>query len=267
MCDIDREKLKQYSVDVLIDLALKQSDYDNYWTVVGSLQTRGTQAVLDAMYPLSASQRREERILAADVLAQLGVPERTFPKESVALLLKMLSVEDDNEVLPSIITAFGHNDNDEIPKALATFYKRPEPDVREAVAFALSSKYEDALTIEMLINLSMDEVRDVRDWAVFSFMYKNADTPPIREALWRRVQDEDFEIRAEAILGLARRKDPQIVDVLIRELSQEEDLWWDLVEAAEELADPRLCPILETLKNKWSDEPSIDSALEACKCE
>ena len=92
----------------LIEMALAEKDEDIYWDLVLRLQYRGTREVFDAARELCASDDPSKRELGADVLAQLGVPERTFPKQSTDLLLELLKSEEEPRVLASIASALGH---------------------------------------------------------------------------------------------------------------------------------------------------------------
>jgi HEAT repeat protein len=93
----------------------------------------------------------------------------------------------------------------------------------------------------------------VRDWATFGLGTQiDTDTPEIREALHQRLNDPDADTRAEAMVGLARRKDLSALEPILEGLSGDEvdDL---VIEAAAELGDPRLLPALVELKSKWSE--------------
>jgi HEAT repeat protein len=61
-----------------------------------------------------------ERALGADILGQLGIPERTFPEESFAAVLKLLSDSDIN-VLRSAILALQHIDAKRAAAHVAVF--------------------------------------------------------------------------------------------------------------------------------------------------
>jgi hypothetical protein len=108
----------------------------------------------------------------------------------------------------------------------------------------------------------------MRDWATFGLGTQiDTDTQEIREALFARVFDEDEVTRGEALVGLARRNDGRIVEPLIRELARypnTEYLSYSL-EAAEELGDPRLLPVLTKLRpSQGSLVAAFDSAIQSC---
>src|SRR5690606_9261184 len=80
----------------------------DYWEYVRELKYIGSREVLAEMRRLSISTCFRERMLAANVLAELGIPTRTFPMESGEILARMLEVESDEKVLYSILCALGH---------------------------------------------------------------------------------------------------------------------------------------------------------------
>ena len=125
------------------------------------------------------------------------------------------------------------------------------------------------LAIQTLIELSRDEDEEIRDWASFALgSLIDTDTEEIREALWARVTDSFEDVRAEALTGLARRKDPRVRDLLLRELAAENvDIM--IVDAAQELGDALLLPALLELKQRWpadrrDEEDWLDKAIESC---
>jgi HEAT repeat protein len=88
-----------------------------------------------------------------------------------------------------------------------------------------------------------DENEVVRDWATFALgndaviesgVRRFTDSPEIRVAFRRRLDDSYEEAQREAIWGLALRNDPLGVQLLLKHLESEE--WWTGDEdAAEEL--------------------------------
>jgi hypothetical protein len=94
----------------------------------------------------------------------------------------------------------------------------------------------------------------VRVWANFGLANCSADSPDVRSALKRRLDHDPFEnARNEALWGLARRRDPQVLVELLRRLRSEASVWGDEIAAKEALgadgeASPEeLCRRLENL--------------------
>lgn len=249
----------------LIQLALRAGDDDDaYWVPLPILHRRGSAEVLDAAFELCASPRSGERRLGVDILGQLGVPTRTFPEEGSAMVLSMLQKETDPEVLASLGHAAGRLGDPQAVDSVVRLAKHPENDVRWSAACSLSTWENDDRAIAALIALTSDSDESVRDWATFGLgSLMDRDTPEIREALLRRTSDEDDDTRGEAMVGLARRHDPRVVEPLIQELSAE-SVGSLAVEAAKEVADPRLRPVLEELRNWWDVDPKLlEEAIEA----
>jgi HEAT repeat protein len=190
----------------LISAALCEPDEDLQWDAICVLHFRGNAEVLGAAKFLCRSSCEQERGLGADILGQLGVPDRTFPEESVAELLRMLQLETSPCVLEAIAFALGHYQHD--PRAvheLVRFAHHREADVRYAVVHGLMGKVAP-LAIATLIGLTEDPEAKVRDWATFALGSQiDLDTSEIRDALAARLNDPDEVTRAEAMAGLSRR--------------------------------------------------------------
>jgi HEAT repeat protein len=196
------------------------------------LQIRATRDVLDEAMRLCSGDRPEEKILGADILGQLGIPERVFPKESLAVLLPMLEQETDVDVLQAVAIALGHLGDPEAIPHLIKLKKHPDAGVRYGVVHGLLT-YDDESAIEALIELSQDVDEDVRNWATFGLGTQiEVDTPAIRDALYARIADPHDETRGEALVGLARRQDERVLQPLIAEL-EGEMTWLHALEAAD----------------------------------
>jgi len=124
------------------------------------------------------------------------------------------------------------------------------------------------VAINTLIFLSKDKSKPVRDWATFGLgtqIEKN--TKQIRNALWERVNDKDQDTKLEAIVGLAKRKDLRIKEIIIREIKYGE-YGTLLFEAAQEIGDlDFIKPLQSNLresKNNSSINPDWVKGLKAC---
>lgn len=194
----------------LITLALTAPDDQAAWKPVQTLQFRGSREVLEAARGLARSACPEERALAANILGQLGVPDRVFPDEVVAWLIHMLEAEADPEVLSAIAVALGHQDSPLAAAPLARLRHHPHDGVRWSIAYGLSGLDEET-AIQALIEMTNDGDAAVRDWATFALGTQiDVDTLAIRTALAQRLHDADEDTCREAIIGLARRGDPRV---------------------------------------------------------
>ena len=105
--------------------------------------------------------------------------------------------------------------------------------------------HDNQVAFKTLITLMHDPHELVRDWATFGLgTLSDHDTPAIREALLRRLADRDEIVRAEALKGLAERRDPRMVEPLIKEMNtdHEDPLMMAnyLLAAAKEIGVPQL---------------------------
>lgn len=255
----------------LLRAALTEADEDLAWDAIAALHLRGSPDTFEAARQLCASEETNERRVGADILGQLGKTrdDNAFHEESVTTLLGMLEHEQDPNVLNSIGVALGHRKDSRAIEPLVRLKNHPDENVRYGAVFGLLT-HEDERTINTLIELSTDSASDVRDWATFGIgSMIETDTPAIRAALMTRTTDKDADTRGEAMVGLARRHDERVVEVLLAEL---EAGWYGslLFEAAEEIGDPRLYPALVELREGWGDDKSwpysrLEKAIEACQ--
>ena len=82
------------STSELLAVALTQGDEELRWNAIGALHLRGTREIFETAAAFCRSTEAKERALGADILAQLGVPERSFPDESFESVVALLSDTD-----------------------------------------------------------------------------------------------------------------------------------------------------------------------------
>jgi HEAT repeat protein len=135
----------------------------------------------------------------------------------------LLTNESDPIVLDAVIIALGHMREPAGLHAILPYSRHPNEDVRYAVAWSLPGGLNDSEIIDTLLLLMRDPDSDVRDWATFGLgTQSDADSPLIRDAFFERLQDEDEDTRAEAVVGLAKRKDLRALPVVLEELERDE---------------------------------------------
>ncbi len=267
------------STDELLGLALtKEADRDDdaYWKPIAALQHRLPQ-ILERVQELSGSSEEKSRDTAATILGQGWVGTKFTSDRCAEILLQMLAKEPSPSVLASIIFALGHLHDSRAVEPLVILRTHPDAHVRYAVVSSLCG-HDDSQAIGAMIACSSDPDRDVRNWATFGLGAQiETDTPAIREALIARLDEEDDEIRGEAIVGLARRGDFQVLAPLLKELNSHEPevlSGWILIdEAAAALANhanatsPReLLTVLTKLATLGIGErDTIQAAINRCK--
>lgn len=248
-------------------------DEQALWDIVWILRSRGSYEVLMAATQLCESKNPFSRELGVDILGQLGVPERSYPDECGIVLLKLLETEEDINVLIAIGFALGHLKDSRGVVPLAKFKNHSCAEVRYGVVFGLLGQ-EDELAINTLIELSRDENEDVRNWATFGLGEMiETDTQAIRDALFQRLVNEkgqtdtEAEIRQEALLGLANRKDYRVIKPLREELSSG-FVGRLAVEAAKKIENSSLYPVLIELQDWWDvDRKLLEEAIHSCSKE
>jgi HEAT repeat protein len=165
----------------------------------------------------------------------------------------VLEDELDLQVIDSCLVALGHLGDPAAVPLILDHRANTDPDVRFAVAFALSCFADEAAAIPALLELMDDSDPDIRDWATFGLgVQGSADTPEIREALVERLDDGNPDTREEAVAGLGKRKDLRVLPDLL-ELLQQEEVSYGVVEAACHLLD------LKEVNEEWGADEYIEA--------
>jgi hypothetical protein len=208
---------KNWTDEKLFFRLLDNKSDKTYFDNIRELRSRANANIFNSCVKLIESPRTKERIIGIDILAQLGLTPRPFFKESRKLFFDILKKEKDPKALLSVLYAIGHNNEklkpDEV-KLLVPFKENADEGVREGLVFALLS-VDSKLAIDTLINLTTDIVSHIRDWATFGIGTQiEGDNKLIKEALWLRVDDKHQDTRFEAIVGLAKRKDQRMKEII-----------------------------------------------------
>ena len=210
-----------------------------------------------------------DRAVGAAVLAQLGWSDRTFLEETVDILIPLLD-DPDPYVVHCAAVALGHRSHSRAIPHLIRHANHEDPLIRYGVVYGLSG-HEDPDAIATLIGLTADEDHDVRNWAVFGIGSQiDSDSPSIRDALFAALKNADMEVRGEALVGLAKRKDPRAKNAILDEWKHDEISILS-IEAAEELADPELLESLHKLQYSFDLEDDsycrsrLIAAVTACE--
>lgn len=181
------------------------------WAAICELQLDGSLAVFEYAAAWLAAPEAIKRAQAASILGQMQGAHRP----SSELLVGLLHEDEDPMVLASALAALGHLADPGTATEIARFRHHADEDVRFDAAFALGSMANDPVAVACLIGLTRDPSAKVRDWAAFGLGCQGqVDTPEVREALWRCLDDSDEEVREEAAAGLARRGEPHMAPII-----------------------------------------------------
>lgn len=229
--------------------------------LVRVVQRSGDARYVDAALSLLGGGTPAHRRLAARTLGQFGYLEgRPFGARTAPALAAAARQETDDPTRVSLVDALGSAEDPAWVPELSSHAADPYPPVRVAVAGSLPLMFTggplDDAAVATLIALTTDDDPDVRDWATTALgSLSDSDTPEIREALVARLDDPGADTAFEAALGLARRGDARVRDVLVRRLSADDQGVYLLdLEAAAALADPVLLPHLLRLQVEWTGE-------------
>jgi len=261
---------KHWTDDKLFFRLVNNKSDKTYWYNIRELHSRPNTNVFKTCVKLTKSSNSKERIIAFDTLAQLGLPPRPFYKESKKIFFGVLRKEKDAKALRSILYAIGHNNKKLKPDEIAllvSFKDNADEGVRAGLVSSLLS-VDNKLAIDTLIDLTTDKISNIRDWATFGIGTQiERDNKSIREALWSRVKDKHQDTKLEAIVGLAKRKDQRVKEIIKAELLNAE-YGTLLFDAIEELKDKDKLPLLKNSLQNTKMEKEISSDwiedLKAC---
>lgn len=234
-----------------------------------TLHYRGGRTEFDLGRRLAASTDPRERDAGASILGELGWEKKAFHDESLPLLIELLRDSEPRVIRSAALALARRNDPRAIAPLLALL-AYPDESVRFGVCAGLSC-HDHLEAIAGLIELSRDPDDGTRDWATFSLGKQTSlDTPALRDALAARLTDPDPEIRGEAMIGLALRKDDRARPAIEAALRDAFHGDWPL-EAVEHLAGPEWIPLLELHRQAAGPEDamrfasSFEHALAACR--
>lgn len=261
---------KKWTNAELIAQAVSGKSSQSRWAAIRELRNRPSKELFDLCVGLTNSTNPTKRAVGVDILAQLGQVPRPFLKKTMPVFFRLLKIENNPTVLMSVGYAIGHNNGSFTPKQIASICAmlRFENDqVMEGLVFALLG-IDDPNAIEALIALSMHRLSHIRNWAIFGLgTLSKRNNQKIREALFNRVNDRHQETRLEAILGLAKRKDSRVNEIINKELIKRQ-YGTLLFDAILETQNQQFLPLLKStftnLKDDTKVNPEWKRALENC---
>ena len=131
------------------------------------------------------------------------------------------------------------------------------------------SQFADA-NLARLIAMTRDDNKSNRDWAIFLLAQTGLDTTEIRAVFKHALGDEDEDVRAEALVGIAQRE-PTFALPLVADLLTLDRINGMTLEAASYVANSTLLPELKTIRADLANveldgmtERYLDQALEGC---
>lgn len=249
-----------WTSEKLFNRLLKNKTQVTYWENIAELRRRPSKEVFEKAYGFAKSNIDKHKIIGLDVLQQLGFNPRFNKEQMVELHFELLEKEQSKNVLTSIFHGIGHNNDDLSPEQIAKLIQFKNIDsihVKHALISALSG-VDNLKAVETLIHLSKDKTPSVRNWATFAIgSLTELDNEHIRNALWERINDKDFDTKSEAIAGLANRNDQRVKTVIISEL-ENGDYGTLLFKAILTVKDQSFLPVLDrSLKiTKTSKDPN-----------
>ncbi len=247
--------------DKLLSRLINNKTDKSRWNNISVLRKRPSKELFAKCVELSKSNNPKIRKIGIDILAQLGLPPRPYLNETLKIYFELLDTENDPDVLMSLLYSIGHNndklDNEQIEK-ICSFINTKNSLINEGLVFALLG-IDNLNAIETLIKLTSDKLSHIRNWATFGLgtqIERNNKT--IREALWERVNDKNQETKLEAIVGLAKRKDKRVNDIIRREIIGGE-YGTLLFEAIIETQDKEFLPLLKQNLRTIKDDKTINT--------
>jgi HEAT repeat protein len=226
-------------MDALFARTLVGADLDDEgaWEAVDTLRGAGSREVFEQAAAWCGAADPLKRARGADVLAQLGCSDparrKDFASECFRLVAAMARSEQDPRPLSSALFALGHLGDARAIPLLVRYHAHPQVDIRFAVAFALGTFASDTRSVPALLALIEDADGEVRNWATFGLgVQGEADSQAIRAGLLRRLGDANDEVREEAMVGLAKRRDRQVLPMVIELLENQEFIFPRAIDAA-----------------------------------
>ena len=261
---------KNWTDEKVISRLINNKTDKSRWDNICVLRKRPSEELFLKCVELTKSGSTKIRKIGIDILDQLGLTPRPFLKETLKIYFELLEVEIDPDVLSSLFYSIGHN-NEELNKVqiekICSFRDNENNWVKGGLVSALLG-VDNLTAIETLVKLSSDKLSHIRNWATFGLGTQiERNNKIIREALWSRVTDKHQETKLEAIVGLAKRKDNRVNEIIKREIIDGE-YGVLLFEAILVVKDKEFLPLLnqnlKSIKKSKNINPEWEEDLKNC---
>jgi HEAT repeat protein len=247
-----RKELEKLTTKQLIIKAYAEENEDKYMEYIHILRLRGDSEVFKLTKKLVYSKNSVYRDISASILSQFGYKTKLHKGESVYLLSKLLN-DKNEDVISTAIYAFGHRKCTRYANQLASFVTYKSLQIKEALSFSLGG-YESQECIDALILLMKDDNNYVRNWSTFSLaQITETNTKKICDALFENLDDKEQEVRGEALLGLASRKDERVKEAILKDLQRPFYGSW-MFDSIVEMPDSRYLQYFDTYIDSLDDE-------------
>ena len=208
----------------------------------------------------------KRRVLAAFILGQIRL--NTKEEKNSLKILYDLALNDQSAIVRSYaVLSFGQRykgiKNKNLDSLLALAQKTildKSFKVRANTAIALSM-FDYEVSIPLLIKLLKDTHSEVKNWAAFAVNVNGYDTPEIRNCFVLLLKENNFDVRYEAITGLAKRLNKSVAQLIIQELS-EDKIDDRMIELISYLRDVSLLPVLYQIKDKFGLSKKLNMCIE-----
>lgn len=231
-----------------------------------ALQLIGGSKVIKLAQADSYNNSYKRRALAVFILGQIRL--NTKEKINSLKILYDLALNDQSAIVRSYaVLSFGQRCKGIKNKHLDSLFALAQKTildksfkVRANTAIALSM-FDYEVSIPLLIKLLKDTHSEVKNWAAFAVNVNGYDTPEIRNCFVLLLKENNFDVRYEAITGLAKRLNKSVAQLIIQELS-EDKIDDRMIELISYLRDDSLLPVLYQIKDKFGLSKKLNMCIE-----
>lgn len=259
------EQCRHLSEKELVAL-LSHDNFNLSLEAAKALQLIGGSKVIKLAQADSYNNSYKRRALAAFILGQIRL--NTKEEKNSLKILYDLALNDQSAIVRSYaVLSFGQRykgiKNKNLDSLLALAQKTildKSFKVRANTAIALSM-FDYEVSIPLLIKLLKDTHSEVKNWAAFAVNVNGYDTPEIRNCFVLLLKENNFDVRYEAITGLAKRLNKSVAQLIIQELS-EDKIDDRMIELISYLRDDSLLPVLYQIKDKFGLSKKLNMCIE-----
>ena len=231
-----------------------------------ALQLIGGSKVIKLAQADSYNNSYKRRALTVFILGQIRL--NTKEKINSLKILYDLALNDQSAIVRSYaVLSFGQRCKGIKNKHLDSLFALAQKTildksfkVRANTAIALSM-FDYEVSIPLLIKLLKDTHSEVKNWAAFAVNVNGYDTPEIRNCFVLLLKENNFDVRYEAITGLAKRLNKSVAQLIIQELS-EDKIDDRMIELISYLRDDSLLPVLYKIKDKFGLSKKLNMCIE-----